>query len=129
MDLVLLRSYYKGGGVRLGQLLSSVSWTLHLRSVTKVPECIDLLCSVLINNVAPSHLKGQVNGVSETLAAALRVVAPVVFSIAFAEFSGKDAQWPFTYHSVFHVAAVWALWELFLCLSLGPDVEERKPSR
>uniref|UniRef100_A0A7S4FSX3 Major facilitator superfamily (MFS) profile domain-containing protein n=1 Tax=Eutreptiella gymnastica TaxID=73025 RepID=A0A7S4FSX3_9EUGL len=85
--------------------------------------------AVLINNVAPSHLKGQVNGVSETLAAALRVVAPVVFSIAFAEFSGKDAQWPFTYHSVFHVAAVWALWELFLCLSLGPDVEERKPSR
>lgn len=83
-------------------------------------------CSaVIINNIAPSHLRGRVNGIGETLAAALRVVSPVIFSGAFAWVTSSHSSWPLTYHSVFHVCALWAFLEVYLCLFLPAAVEHR----
>lgn len=56
--------------------------------------------AVIVNNVSPPHLRGVINGITETLACAMQTVGPIIFSVAFAWVSSHDdAHWPLTHHS------------------------------
>jgi len=79
--------------------------------------------SVIVNNVSPPHLRGVINGITETLGCAMQAVGPIVFSVAFAWVSSNDFPWPFTHHSVFHVAALCGLGVAFVSEAVGPAAE------
>eukprot|EP00667_Euglena_gracilis_P006904 EG_transcript_6967 len=97
-----------------------------LANIWAITATIHASCcaGVIVNNVSPPHLRGVINGITETLACAMQTVGPIIFSVAFAWVSSHDdAHWPLTHHSVFHVAALCGLGVACVSQAVGPAAE------
>jgi MFS family permease len=79
--------------------------------------------AVMVNFASPPHLRGRVNGIAQTAAAAARVVAPVGASLLFAWTMSNRPSWPFDFHFTFQLLGCLGLVAAAVTLLLPASLE------
>jgi MFS family permease len=83
--------------------------------------------NLLVSNAAGSETVGAVNGLSASIAAIARVLAPVVIGSLFAATANATVGFPFDYHFVFFfIAAISCLTALGSHFTLPETINQRK---
>ncbi|XP_066302166.1 uncharacterized protein [Branchiostoma lanceolatum] len=75
---------------------------------------------VMMGNSASPAFRGSANGIAQTMAALVRVLAPVVLGNLFAWSTDNGLPWPLNHHLSFILVVVLSLLAAFLCSRL-PD--------
>ena len=80
--------------------------------------------SVMISFSVPRHLRGRVNGLAQTAAAAIRVVAPVTVGVLYGWCTQNGLPWPLDYHLPFHIIGGLGLAAAALSFRLPASIEK-----